>query len=226
MTTKGNRMKTFISPAAAAFAVGFISAFTTGIATNAHADSVNWDAIAQCESGGNWHINTGNGYYGGLQFSLSTWHANGGSGNPANASRSEQIRVAENVLGSQGIEAWPVCGKQAYSSSRQSTGSSSAHKRSHVEKPVKQSYKPAESRQATRTNATCSDVSWGPYTVKSGDTLSAIARKFTKQFSHTVTWPMIYKDSDNSKTLTQGPDKIYPKEVICIPFGLNDPQMH
>ncbi len=74
--------------------------------------SVNWDAIAQCESGGNWGISTGNGFSGGLQFTSSTWHANGGSGSPANASREEQIRVAENVLHSQGIGAWPVCGRR------------------------------------------------------------------------------------------------------------------
>ena len=73
----------------------------------ANADSVNWDAIAACESGGNWAINTGNGYFGGLQFSPSTWRANGGSGMPNHASRAEQIRVAENVLRSQGIGAWP-----------------------------------------------------------------------------------------------------------------------
>ena len=58
----------------------------------AHADSgVNWDAVAACESGGNWATNTGNGYYGGLQFTLGTWRANGGSGSPHNAIRSEQI---------------------------------------------------------------------------------------------------------------------------------------
>lgn len=74
--------------------------------------SVNWDAIAQCESGGNWGINTGNGFAGGLQFTSGTWHANGGSGSPASASREEQIRVAENVLHSQGIGAWPVCGRR------------------------------------------------------------------------------------------------------------------
>lgn len=74
--------------------------------------SVNWDAIAQCESGGNWSISTGNGFSGGLQFTPSTWHANGGSGSPAGASREEQIRVAENVLHSQGIGAWPVCGRR------------------------------------------------------------------------------------------------------------------
>ena len=76
----------------------------------ASADSVNWDAIAQCESGGNWAINTGNGYYGGLQFTPGTWRANGGSGMPNQASREEQIRVAENVLRTQGIGAWPSCG--------------------------------------------------------------------------------------------------------------------
>ena len=74
--------------------------------------SVNWDAIAQCESGGNWGISTGNGFSGGLQFTSSTWHANGGSGSPSSASREEQIRVAENVLHTQGIHAWPVCGRR------------------------------------------------------------------------------------------------------------------
>jgi hypothetical protein len=74
------------------------------------ANAVNWDAIAQCESGGNWAINTGNGYYGGLQFALATWQSNGGSGMPSQASREEQIRVAENVLATQGIGAWPTCG--------------------------------------------------------------------------------------------------------------------
>jgi hypothetical protein len=80
--------------------------------STATANAVNWDAVAACESGGNWAINTGNGYYGGLQFSLGTWRANGGSGSPHNASRSEQIRVAENVLHSQGVGAWPSCGRR------------------------------------------------------------------------------------------------------------------
>ena len=81
-----------------------------GATATAHADSVNWDAIAQCESGGNWSINTGNGAYGGLQFKQATWTSNGGVGSPATASRAEQIRVAENVLQSQGLKAWPTCG--------------------------------------------------------------------------------------------------------------------
>jgi LysM repeat protein len=71
-----------------------------------------WDQLAQCESGGNWSINTGNGYYGGLQFSQSSWNAAGGSGNPAAASRAEQIRVAENLLDMQGWGAWPSCSSQ------------------------------------------------------------------------------------------------------------------
>jgi LysM repeat protein len=68
-----------------------------------------WDRLAQCESGGNWGINTGNGYSGGLQFAPGTWRANGGSGSAANASRAEQIRVAERVRASQGWGAWPAC---------------------------------------------------------------------------------------------------------------------
>ena len=68
-----------------------------------------WDQLAQCESGGNWSINTGNGYYGGLQFSQSSWQAAGGSGSPANASKAEQIRVAENLQNMQGWGAWPAC---------------------------------------------------------------------------------------------------------------------
>jgi resuscitation-promoting factor RpfC len=85
-------------------------ALSTG---TANADTVNWDAIAQCESGGNWSTNTGNGSYGGLQFKQATWSANGGVGNPATASRDEQVRVAENVLRTQGLGAWPKCGANA-----------------------------------------------------------------------------------------------------------------
>jgi hypothetical protein len=84
-------------------------ALSTG---TANADSVNWDAVAQCESGGNWSTNTGNGAYGGLQFKQATWSANGGIGDPATAPRTEQIRVAENVLRTQGLGAWPKCGAQ------------------------------------------------------------------------------------------------------------------
>jgi resuscitation-promoting factor RpfE len=97
---------------AAAITGGLIAAPLALSTATAHADSVNWDAIAACESGGNWATSTGNGYYGGLQFSIGTWRANGGSGSPAGASREEQIRVAENVLASQGLGAWPACGRR------------------------------------------------------------------------------------------------------------------
>ena len=71
-----------------------------------------WDSLAQCESGGNWAINTGNGYYGGLQFSLSTWQAYGGSGMPHQNSREAQIAVAERIQAGQGWGAWPSCASQ------------------------------------------------------------------------------------------------------------------
>ncbi len=68
-----------------------------------------WDKLAECESGGNWSINTGNGYYGGLQFSLSTWRAYGGSGYPHQASREEQIRIAKKLQAAAGWGSWPAC---------------------------------------------------------------------------------------------------------------------
>lgn len=71
-----------------------------------------WDKLAECESSGNWNTNTGNGFSGGLQFTQSTWKAFGGSGKAHNASKSEQIRVAENVLEAQGWKAWPACSKK------------------------------------------------------------------------------------------------------------------
>ena len=89
------------------------AAANAGSDSGASGDTV-WDRIAQCESGGNWAENTGNGYYGGLQFSLSTWHANGGTGLPSDASRAEQIAIATKVRdASGGYGAWPVCGARA-----------------------------------------------------------------------------------------------------------------
>ncbi|BAS07584.1 resuscitation-promoting factor Rpf1 [Arthrobacter sp. Hiyo4] len=78
-------------------------------AANAATDGATWDSLAQCESGGNWATNTGNGYSGGLQFSASTWAAYGGTGSAADASREQQIAVAEQVQASQGWGAWPSC---------------------------------------------------------------------------------------------------------------------
>jgi hypothetical protein len=68
-----------------------------------------WDRIARCESGGNWHINTGNGYYGGLQFNLASWRSNGGrdfAARPDQASRAEQITVANRYYAKAGLGPW------------------------------------------------------------------------------------------------------------------------
>ncbi|MDQ3404454.1 MAG: transglycosylase family protein [Actinomycetota bacterium] len=156
------------------------------------APGVNWDAIAACESGGNWSINTGNGYYGGLQFKPSTWTANGGTGSAHNASREEQIRVAENVLQTQGIGAWPQCGKKAGSGTpakakkttaapkQQSTAkkSTATPKKVVTQKQVTQ--KPVAKKAPAPTTVTVALSKSNPngdYTVVSGDTLSTIAER-------------------------------------------------
>ena len=87
-----------------------------GLSPTASAAASVWDSVAACESGGNWAINTGNGYYGGLQFSASTWNAYGGTGYAASANRASkaaQIAIAQRVLARQGSGAWPVCGRRA-----------------------------------------------------------------------------------------------------------------
>lgn len=76
------------------------------------ADGSVWDRLAQCESGGNWSINTGNGYYGGLQFALASWQGVGGTGYPHEHSREEQIYRAEKLLAIQGWGAWPGCARR------------------------------------------------------------------------------------------------------------------
>lgn len=85
----------------------------TGINSAHAAPPEAWDRLAECESTGQWDINTGNGYFGGLQFTISTWRAFGGTGMPHQASREEQIRVAERTLAGQGWDAWPVCSRKA-----------------------------------------------------------------------------------------------------------------
>jgi LysM repeat protein len=157
--------------------------------------SPDWDAIAQCESGGNWSTNTGNGFSGGLQFTPGTWRANGGSGNPANASREEQIRVAENVLQSQGIGAWPVCGKKG-------GGGHTA--------PAKKATKPAPKKAPKRTApapapvapATVAVNTDGDYTVVAGDSLSKIAQALNIQGG----WQALY---EKNKASVANPDLIF-----------------
>lgn len=126
-------------------------------AANAATDAT-WDKVAQCESGGRWDINTGNGFQGGLQFTPSTWRAFGGTAfAPAanQATRAQQIVVAEKVLAGQGWNAWPVCSKKAGA-----TG-----------EPATQRSAPA---QTIRLSAPAGATT-GSYVVKRGDTLGSIA---------------------------------------------------
>ena len=111
------------TPRAARRLVGAILAGSATVAASvglgapaAHASGDVWDRVAACESGGDWHINTGNGYYGGLQFSSGTWQAFGGTAYASRAdlaSKGEQIAIARKVLARQGPGAWPTCGARA-----------------------------------------------------------------------------------------------------------------
>ncbi|WP_037361517.1 transglycosylase family protein [Amycolatopsis orientalis] len=140
------------------------------------ASATNWDAIAQCESGGNWNTNTGNGYYGGLQFTQSTWKAYGGTGSPQSASREQQIAVAERVMQGQGPGAWPVCSKKAGSSA----SSHKATPKSTAKKATPKSVAPKKVTQPVAALVANSNPD-GDYTVKAGDTLSKIAKEHNIQ---------------------------------------------
>lgn len=136
------------------------------------ASATDWDAIAQCESSGNWHTNTGNGFGGGLQFTDSTWHAYGGSGSPESASREEQIQVAEKVKAGQGMGAWPVCSKKAGQTSNSANDSGSST--SSASSTKSSSGSSGSTTQGSGTSAKPAAAA-GAYTVASGDTLSSIA---------------------------------------------------
>jgi hypothetical protein len=106
------RMRTLVSAAALSAATLTPIAF----AAPAHATSTHtWQRLAMCESSGRWHINTGNGYYGGLQISRSTWRAYGGghfAKLPSRASKRHQIKIAERIKRGQGWGAWPTCSRR------------------------------------------------------------------------------------------------------------------
>ncbi|TLS40963.1 LysM peptidoglycan-binding domain-containing protein [Streptomyces montanus] len=168
----------------------------------AAADSGVWDRIAQCESGGNWHINTGNGYYGGLQFSAGTWRAYGGTAYASTAdqaSKAQQIAVATKVQGAQGWGAWPTCASRAGAS-----GSAPAAARPSTDAaPSKPSTAPARS-----TGHTGRGSARGDYTVRDGDTLSGIAAR------HGTTWQRIY--AANKTAIGQNPDAIVPGQRLDL----------
>ncbi|CAM3784251.1 transglycosylase family protein [Kibdelosporangium persicum] len=168
--------------------------------------SVNWDAIAQCESGGNWSINTGNGYSGGLQFHPKTWAANGGKGSAHNASREEQIRVAENVLKSQGIGAWPVCGKKAGAAGGAAAKKPATTKK--ATKPVQKKATPKAAPKVAPKPATAPvQTGAGDYTVVVGDTLSGIAQKQNVQGG----WKTL---ADKNKSTVSNPNLIFPGQKL------------
>ncbi|MCX5419757.1 transglycosylase family protein [Streptomyces sp. NBC_00078] len=171
----------------------------------AAADGGVWDRIARCESGGNWHINTGNGYYGGLQFSAGTWRAYGGTAHAPTADRAskgQQIAVAAKVQRAQGWGAWPTCSARAgaYGSAPADASGPVTPKSSSVaaSKPSK-----APARSTGHTNR---GASRGDYTVRTGDTLSRIAAR------HGTTWQGLY--AANKSVIGGDPDVIVPGQQL------------
>ena len=130
-----------------------------------------WDRLAQCESGGNWNASTGNGYYGGIQFNAQTWHAYGGSGMPHQASRAEQIAVAERTLAAQGWNAWPACSRKMGL-----RGHAAAPGKTAAQATRKTSAPASAGKSSTGKPSTGKHRAGGSYTVKRGDTLGRIAK--------------------------------------------------
>ncbi|MFK0111103.1 transglycosylase family protein [Streptomyces sp. NPDC091217] len=180
----------------------------------AAADNGVWDRIAQCESGGNWHINTGNGYYGGLQFSASTWRAYGGSayaGTADQASREAQIAVATKVQHAQGWGAWPVCSGRA-GATGSAPESASVTTKSSTESatksaPARKSTPAAKTPQRSAPH-TGRSSSRGDYTVIEGDTLSQIAER------HGTTWQRLY--AANKAVIGDDPNLIVPGQRLAL----------
>ncbi|MFD7686054.1 transglycosylase family protein [Streptomyces sp. NPDC059781] len=177
----------------------------TGNATAA--DGGVWDRIAQCESGGDWHIDTGNGYYGGLQFSGATWRAHGGTAyapTADRATRAQQIAVATKVQRAQGWGAWPTCSARAGAS-----GSAPAADPVTTERaPSKQSKSSEPARTSTSSGHTDRSTSRGDHTVRAGDTLSGIAARYG------TTWQRLYEA--NRSVIGGDPDVIVPGQRLDV----------
>ncbi|HEX8508500.1 MAG TPA: transglycosylase family protein [Propionibacteriaceae bacterium] len=181
--------------AAAALSVGIGGA----AAAPAQAAGTVWDRVAKCESGGNWKINTGNGYYGGLQFSRSTWRAFGGTAyaSTANkASKAQQIAIARRTLATQGPGAWPVCSRKA-GLTRANGGASKSAKasKSSVAK------KPAAAKSTYTSGKTVR--------VKRGDTLAKIANRYNVKGG----WRGVWKAN---KARVKNPNSIRVGQVLRI----------
>jgi nucleoid-associated protein YgaU len=181
---------------------------------NAATDGGTWDALAQCESGGNWATNTGNGYSGGLQFTDSTWAAHGGTGSAAAASREQQIAVAEQVQASQGWGAWPACAAQLGLS-----GGGGATAAAPQSVPVTQA--PAAQAPVTQTPIVHAPVaapqhsappalSGETYTLEAGDTLSIVASKLGIEGG----WEKL---ADANLDTIANPNLVFAGQVIQLP---------
>jgi LysM repeat protein len=190
-----------------------------------------WDQLAQCESGGNWAINTGNGYYGGLQFNLGTWQANGGAGNPAAASREAQIAVAERVLASQGWGAWPACSAQlglSGTSGAAPAAAAPAPAPAPAEQAAPQPAAPAPAPAATQQAAPSTTesapapaattpskpapvkTSGKTYTIGSGDTLDTIATKLGIEGGWKQLWAANTSTIDDANLIYAGQELQLP----------------
>lgn len=218
--SKATRVATLAGVTGVAIAAPLMAAGNASAATTSE-----WDAVAQCESGGNWSINTGNGYYGGLQFSASTWAAYGGTAYAATAnqaSKSQQITVGEKVLAAQGKGAWPTCGtglsSAAYTGGASAPSTSSSSNGSPSTSATTRSTDTATSRSASRPAAekTVSTPTGkkvkkgdGEYKVVKGDSLSSIAEKKKVKGG----WQQLFK---LNKDIVDDADVIYPGQQLHL----------
>lgn len=182
-------------------------------AVSAHAAPADvWDKVARCESTNDWSVNTGNGFYGGLQFTQSTWQAYGGTAYATRAdlaSRDQQIAVAEKVLDGQGPGAWPNCSRPA-GLSKASAGTATPPAATEATAP-RQAH--ATRARSTPTSLPDGSPKNGVYLVRSGDSLSAIA----DQQRVTGGWPALYRK--NRGTVGDDPDLIYPGQRLSLGSG-------
>ncbi|MGW6354957.1 transglycosylase family protein [Streptomyces sp. NPDC055092] len=213
--SKAVRVATLAGVAGAAVAVPLMGATGASAATASE-----WDAVAQCEAGGNWSINTGNGYYGGLQFSSSTWAAYGGTAYASTAdkaSKAQQIAVAEKVLASQGKGAWPSCGVGLSAASTGSAPAAAPQPERKTEQPATRSQErtapaaPKQESKKTVETPTGKKVKKGDgeYKVKAGDTLSSIAEAHDTKGG----WAKLFK---LNKDIVEDADLIYPGQQLHL----------